>query len=94
MYSAYYYSNLKTNSIATNLIYAHSTSVSRATPMMRLQIFAIVYKPTSPKTPDAMYMITAITKNTAGVRPDLKMFLLSLCALNWWKESSISCKQI
>jgi hypothetical protein len=35
-----------------------------------------------PSTPEAMYVITAITKNTAGVRPALKIFLLSLCDLN------------
>lgn len=63
----------------------------RPIPIIRLHIFAIVYRPTRPNIPDKIYIVTAIAKNTAGVRAALKIFLLSLCALNCKKDSSISC---
>lgn len=52
----------------------------------------MLYKPIRPKIPEDIYVITAMAKNTAGVRPALKIFLLSLCDLNWLNESSISCE--
>lgn len=76
--------------ILTYLIYAHKTSVRRPIPIIRLHTFAIVYRPTRPNIPDKMYIVTAIAKNTAGVRAALKIFLLSLCALNCVKDSSKS----
>lgn len=76
--------------ILTYLIYAHKTSVRRPIPIIRLHTFAIVYRPTRPNIPDEIYIVTAIAKNTAGVRAALKIFLLSLCALNCVKDSSRS----
>lgn len=65
----------------TYLIYADITSVSNAMPIIRLQKLANVYKPNRPNIPLDMYITTAIAKNTAGVRADLNIFLLSLYAL-------------
>lgn len=50
-------------------------------PITKLQKLANVYKPNRPNIPLDMYITTAIAKNTAGVRADLNIFLLSLYAL-------------
>lgn len=74
----------------THRMYAHSASTSKDSPFIKLQKLANVYIPNSPKMPLRMYMETAITKNTVGVRAALKIFLLSLCALKFVYASSKS----
>lgn len=49
------------------LIYAHRTKVRSATPIAKLQILEIAYKPTNPKTPLRTYIRMSSAKNTAGV---------------------------
>lgn len=63
-------------------MYVHNISVSIQILTIKLQTFASGYKPVKSNIPDKKYIVAAITKNTAGVRAALKIFLLSLCALN------------